>query len=360
MSVEKRLSLIRGVAEEIITEDELKTLLEKNPRPVAYDGFEPSGAAHIGSGILRAINLEDLQEAGLKFKILIADWHAWINNKLDGDLEKIQKVGEYFIEVWKAAGVRNVDIVWASDLVQDDEYWKKVILVAKNTTLNRAERAISIMGRKLGEMKDTAQLFYPMMQVADIFHLGVDITQLGVDQRRACMLAHEIAHKLNWKKPVVVSHHMLMGLEGVKQPEGYDENPKWDAEVSSKMSKSKPDTAIFVHDSETEIKRKLSKAFCPERIAENNPVLEYNRYIIFKKIKKVKIERDKKFGGDVEYRSYNEMEGDFASGRLHPVDLKNSTSQNLSKIIEPVRKHFEKDSKARALYEVLKRTEVTR
>lgn len=360
MQLEKRLGLIRGVAEEIITEEELKKLLEKNPRPVAYDGFELSNVAHLGTGILRAINLDDMIRAGVRFKMLLADWHTWINNKLGGDLEKIQTAGEYFVEVWKAAGVKKFETFWASDFARDDEYWRKVILVAKNTTLNRAERAVSIMGRKLGEMKDTAQLFYPMMQVADVFHLDVDITQLGVDQRRACVLAREISEKFKWKKPVVVSHHMLMGLEGVKQPEGFDENQKFDVEVSSKMSKSKPETAIFVHDSEAEIKRKLSKAFCPEKVVENNPVLEYNRHIIFRKMKIVKVERDKKFGGNVEYKSYSEMEKDFVSGGLHPTDLKNSTAENLDKIIEPVRKHFEKNSRARDLYNSLKKVEVTR
>lgn len=360
MQLEKRLELIKGIAEEVITEEELRKLLESNPRPVAYDGFELSNVAHLGTGIFRAINLEDMIKAGVRFKILLADWHTWINNKLGGDLDKIKTAGKYFIEVWKAAGVKKIETFWASDFAQDDGYWRKVILVAKNTTLNRAERAVSIMGRKLGEMKDTAQLFYPMMQVADVFHLDVDITQLGVDQRRACILAREIADKLKWKKPVVVSHHMLMGLEGIKQPEGYDENPKWDAEVSSKMSKSKPETAVFVHDMEEDIKRKLSKAFCPENVAENNPVLEYNRYIIFRKMKRIKVERDRKFGGDIEYKSYQQMENDFVNGKLHPVDLKNSTAQNLNKIIEPVRKHFEKNSRARHLYNVLKRTEVTR
>lgn len=360
MSVEKRLATIKNIAEEIITEGELIALLETKAHPTAYDGFEPSGLAHLGSGILRAINLKELTGAGIKFTILIADWHAWINNKLGGDLDRIQQAGKYLIEVWKAAGVKGIDIQWASDIVEDRDYWVKVIQVAKSTTLNRAERAISIMGRKAGEMKETAQLFYPMMQVADVFDLDVDITQLGVDQRRAGVLAREVADKLKWKKPVVVSHHMLMGLAGMKQPEGYDENSKWDAEISSKMSKSKPETAIFVHDDEDSIRRKISNAYCPVKVADNNPVLEYNRYIVFKKMNKVKIERDRQFGGDVVYSSYKEMEDDFVQGRLHPMDLKKSTAQNLNKIIEPVRRHFEKDSKGRALHEILSKTEVTR
>src|SRR5512136_1001606 len=132
MDIETKLELIRRVGEEIITEQELVELLETKEHPVAYDGFEPSGLAHVPFGIYRAINLDDLIEAGIRFKLLIADWHAWINNKMGGDLEKIRKVGEYFIEVWKAAGVdmEKVEVVWASDIVSSAEYWHKVILIA--------------------------------------------------------------------------------------------------------------------------------------------------------------------------------------------------------------------------------------
>ncbi|MDI6806311.1 MAG: hypothetical protein QMD14_00655 [Candidatus Aenigmarchaeota archaeon] len=43
MDVETRLQLIKNIGEEIITEDELRRLLETKEHPVAYDGFEPSG-----------------------------------------------------------------------------------------------------------------------------------------------------------------------------------------------------------------------------------------------------------------------------------------------------------------------------
>jgi len=51
-----------------------------------------------------------------------------INNKMGGDLEKIRKVGKYLLEVWKAAGVdlSKVEVVWASDLAADPDYWKLV------------------------------------------------------------------------------------------------------------------------------------------------------------------------------------------------------------------------------------------
>ena len=362
LDLEKRLDLIKQVGEEIITESELRTLLEAKGHPTAYDGFEPSGLAHIPFGVLRAINIEDLLKAGVHVKLWIADWFAWVNSKMGGDLEKIQEVGKYFIEVWKAAGVdiSKVEILWTSDAVRNEEYWKRVLTVAQNVTLSRSRRAITIMGRTSKELVQTAQLFYPMMQIADIFWLNVDICQLGLDQRRANILAREVAEKLRWKKPVAVHHHMLMGLQGAKEAEGYDENAAVDREIASKMSKSKPETSIFVHDSHDQIQKKIGNAFCPPKEVVNNPVLEYCKYVVFRKMSALSIERAVKYGGNVEIHSYAEVEDAYQSGKLHPTDLKRAVADALDQVVKPIRDHFEKDPGAKRLYEYVTSAEVTR
>ena len=362
MDLETKLDLIKRVGEEIVTEDELKTLLETKTHPTAYDGFEPSGLAPVHFGIYRAINLEDLNKAGIKFKLWIADWHAWANNKMGGDLDKIRQVGEYFIEVWKASGIDmdNVEVLWASDAMNSRDYWKKVLLIAKNTTVSRAIRCLTIMGRKTTELNTTVQLMYPMMQTADIFHLEADICQLGMDQRRANILAREVGPKLGWWKPVIVSHHILMGLQGKKTPEGYDEDGRIDAQISSKMSKSRPETCLYVHDSKEMINQKIQGAFCPERIVEGNPILEYCRYIIFRKHKVFRIERPLRYGGDVDLWDYNELETRFSEGKIHPLDLKKAVAKSLNTIISPIREHFEKNKRAAELYRVVKQEKITR
>lgn len=362
MDLETRLDLIKSVGEEIITVTELRTLLETNEHPTAYDGFEPSGLAHLPFGVLRPILVEDMLKAGVRMKLWIADWFAWVNNKMGGDLEKIREVGKYFVEVWRAAGVdmSKVEILWTSDAAKNEEYWKKVITVAQNSTLARAQRALTIAGRTTKESVQTAQLFYPMMQVADIFWLDVDICQLGVDQRRANILAREIAEKLNWKKPVAVHHHMLIGLQGKKDPEGYDENGKVDEEIASKMSKSKPETSIFVHDSRDVIMKKIDSAYCPPKVLEGNVLIEYSKYIIFRKRKSLKVVRPEKYGGTVEFHSASELESAYRDGRLHPADLKRGVGEAMDEIIAPIREHFEKDPSARKLYESVKAAEPTR
>ncbi len=363
MDLESRLDLVlRPPTEEVITVEELRSLLETEEHPIAYDGFEPSGLAHLPFGVLRAIKLQDMLEAGCRFKLLLADWHAMINKKMGGDLEKIKRVGEYFVEVWKAAGIdlSKVEIVWASKHASDSEYWRLVLTVARNVSIKRMLRALPIMGRREGEMQEAAQIIYPAMQVADIFYMNVDICQLGLDQRRANMLARELAPKLGYKKPVAVHHHMLMGLQGPIKEGGFEEDRRLDMEIASKMSKSLPETSIFVHDNLETIKRKINKAYCPPKNVEDNPILDYAKHIIFRKLGHLKVERPARYGGDVEYWSYDELEKDYMEGKLHPADLKNAVAEALDQIISPIREHFEKDPHARKLYEFVKQQEITR
>ncbi len=358
MDIDKRFELVREVGEEIITEDELKELLRSGKQLVAYDGFEPSGMVHIAQGVLRTININKLTKAGIKFKMLVADWHGWANNKMGGDLEKIQTVGKYLIEVWKACGMDlgNVEFIWVSDMVRDDNYWKTVMQIARNSTVKRIIRCGQIMGRKEDEVLQASQILYPCMQAADIFYLKADICQLGMDQRKVNMLAREIGPKLGLWKPVIVSHHMLMGLG---KP-ATEQNDAMERAIELKMSKSKPDSAIFMTDTEEDIKRKIGKAYCPEKEPKENPVLEYCRYIIFEKFDKMEIKRPEKFGGNLSLSSYDELEKAFESGELHPMDLKTAVSYYINELIRPVRDHFERDKKARELLKKVQGFEITR
>ena len=102
MDVEAKIDIIKSIAQEIVTEEELRELLQTKSHPIAYDGFEPSGQIHIAQGLMRVATVNKLTSAGLHFKFWVADWHAMLNNKYGGDIEKIRTVGKYFVEVWKA------------------------------------------------------------------------------------------------------------------------------------------------------------------------------------------------------------------------------------------------------------------
>jgi tyrosyl-tRNA synthetase len=349
MNLEERLATIMSVGEECQTEAELRTLLTARDHPIVYDGFEPSGRMHIAQGVLRAINVNKLTSSGCLFKFWVADWFAQLNNKMGGDLAKIKTVGQYMIEIWRAIGMdmTNVRFLWASDEINNnaDEYWTLVMDIARLNSLNRIQRCCTIMGRKESDDMSAAQIFYPCMQAADVFFLKADICQLGIDQRKVNMLAREYAGDKKMRfKPVIVSHHMLSGLK----------------EGQEKMSKSDPDSAIFMEDSEADVKRKIKKAYCPPEIVEKNPILDYARNIVIAYHGKLTITISKEEGKEtVDYTSADDLDADFASGKVHPSDLKPAVTDAINRIIQPVRDHFSK-GEPKKLLDKIKSYKITR
>ncbi|MCW3142125.1 MAG: tyrosine--tRNA ligase [Methanophagales archaeon] len=360
MDIETKIALVkRHPTAEIITEDDLRRLFENNDHPVAYDGFEPSGFAHLGSGLLRAIKLDDLIKAGIKFKFLIADIFALLNDKMGGDLDAIKEVGKYLVSVWEACGVdmSKVEIIWSSDVFKDPDYWGIVLKIIRNVTVNRLTRAVTIMGRSEGEVAMASRLFYPAMQCADIFYLNVDICQLGYDQRKANILARDIGEKIGFWKPVCVHHELLIGLQGAIKMGGYSYNRPDERQSKIKMSKSFPDTCIFVHDAPGEVERKIKNAFCPSKQVIENPILEILKFIIFRKLDKFDLERPEKFGGTVTYYNFEDLATAYRKGEIHPLDLKINVSNALNEILEPVRAYFKERPE---LLEVFKKQKITR
>jgi hypothetical protein len=177
LSLEERFALVKSVGEECIQEEELLALLKAKAHPVCYDGFEPSGRMHIAQGILKALLVNKLTAAGCVFKFWVADWFALLNDKMGGNLEHIKLVGRYMVEVWRAAGMdmTNVEFLWASDEINShsNEYWLRVMDIARRNNLPRILRCCTIMGRAETDDLTAAQIFYPAMQCADIFHLKV-------------------------------------------------------------------------------------------------------------------------------------------------------------------------------------------
>jgi len=333
--MDKLEKLISNTAE-IVTIEELEEVLKKD-KPRAYIGFEPSGSVHIGWKICTN-KIKDFLDCGFNFTILLADWHAYINDKLDGDIEKIKLCGKYMEDCFKAMGVYadKITFVYASEYTGDSKYWELVLRTSKSTSVARIKRAMDIMGREENEAeKDLSKLFYPAMQVSDIFYLNLDVAYGGMDQRHAHMLARDVAKKLGKKSPVAIHTPLLTGLQA-----GERMNP-----LDAKMSKSKPDSMISIHDEPESVKRKISKAYCPEKQIQGNPIIEICKFVIFPELKNEPflIQRPQKFGGNLEFNNSNELEQAYING-MHPLDLKNATASYINKILEPVQAYFEKHS----------------
>lgn len=353
-------SIIKRGLEEIITEERLNFLLKKDRHLKAYIGVEPSGLFTIG-WMIWARKFKDLIDSGVESILLQATWHAWINDKLGGSMENIRLCALYIEHCLEALGIpeNSYQTVYADELVSSKDYWSLVLKIAKALTLNRVKRALTILGRKSDEAAmDFSKFIYPCMQVADIFYLDLDLCLGGMDQRRAHVLAIEAADKLDKKKPVALHTPILIGLAGLGRMEG---SVKGEMLYEFKMSKSKPETALFIHDEEDEIEKKIMKAYCPARMVENNPVLEICRLILFSELDfELRIEREIRHGGDIRVKSYQELEDFYFKGELHPLDLKKAVSTALNVRLKPVRKYFEHVTEAYELYSKLKNLTITR
>ncbi|WP_445474909.1 tyrosine--tRNA ligase [Methanococcoides methylutens] len=312
----EKIDLIKRNVQEIVTEEELTKLLETKEHPSAYTGYEPSGKIHMGH-VLTVNKLMDLQKAGFEITVLLADVHAYLNQK--GTMEEVRKTADYNKECFLALGLdaERTNFVYGSDFQLSPDYMLNVLKLTQSTSLNRAKRSMDEVGRKMEDPK-VSQMVYPIMQAIDIALLGVDVAVGGIDQRKIHMLAREGLPGLGFKAPLCIHTPILLGLDGTK------------------MSSSN-ENYISVDDDEASINKKLKKAFCPAGVTEDNPMLELFKYHIMPRYDEVVFERPEKFGGDLVCKSYAELENVFADGSLHPMDLKNGAGKYINEILDPVR-----------------------
>ena len=312
-----RLKLARIVRniEEVVTEQELQKLLGRDELIKAYAGYEPSGDLHMGH-LLTVNKLIDLQKVGVNVTVLLADLHAFLNEK--GTIEQISEWAKHYKKSFVALGLnQDTKFVLGSSYQFDADYTQIVLKMARNATLNRARRSMDEVSRN-AEDPVVSQMIYPLMQAADIGYMNLDIAVGGIDQRKIHMLAREELPRLGFKSPVCLHTPILLGLDG------------------NKMSSSKGNF-ISVDDDFASIERKITASYCPIKVIEDNPVLQLYQYYIFPKFGTIEIERAQKYGGDVTYEDLSRLKHDYASEKLHPLDLKNGAVHYIDRIIEPVR-----------------------
>ena len=374
MDVEERLRLIkRYPTEEILTEEELRQYLEVGEPLKHYIGFEISGYVHIGTGIVSMLKVVDVQKAGVKATILLADIHSWLNDKLGGDLETIKKVAvTYFKETLRKSievlggDPDSVDFILASKMFEEKgDYWYQVLDLARQVTLSDVRHSLTIMGRAFTNSAKMAWLIYPLMQVVDVYALGTHIAHGGIDQRKVYVLAREVYDKIRLMplklggrpiKPIILLHHLIPALTYTGKESKLDLS-------EAKMSKSRPETAIFLHDPPDEVRRKVLNAYCPPKVIEGNPVIELARLFAFRDVRKepFKVSRPSEYGGGVlEYWSFEELVKDYREGKVHPLDLKNAVADEAVRALKPFWDWFSSGYGAKLLGEMSNIIKITR
>jgi tyrosyl-tRNA synthetase len=339
MNTEEKLALLKRNSQEIVTEEELAKLLEEKEQPSVYLGTAVTGRPHIGY-FLWVLKMADFLKAGFKVKLLLADIHGALDNT---PWDLLNKRFDYYSVVIPAmfesigADITNFEIVKGSDFQLTKDYMFDVLRMSTYASEHDCRKAASDVVKQ-SESPKLSGLIYPIMQALDEQYLDVDIQYGGLDQRKILMFAREYLPKLNYQRRVEFMTPLIPGLT-----------------ASGKMSASEKGSKIDLLDNEDTVKKKLNSAFCPEGETENNGVLAFCKYVLFTlkgdAAEEFVIERPEKWGGNLSYKTYEELEKDYSEKKLHPMDLKNALAIEVNKLLDPVRKKIEgKEELIKAAY----------
>ncbi|MBS3072992.1 tyrosine--tRNA ligase [Candidatus Pacearchaeota archaeon] len=325
MDIQKRLELIKRNTEEIISEEELIKLLKTKKKPVVYLGTAITGRPHIGY-YMWILKLGDFLKAGFKVKILLADLHGALDNT---PWEVLERRYDYYKEViplmFKSLEINTKDLefVKGSEFQLKPEYMYDVLKMSTFNSINDCKRAAAEVV-KFGDNPKLSGLVYPIMQSLDEVYLGADVQYGGIDQRKILMFARENLPKIGYGPRIEVMTSLIPGLIGKK--------------MSASDSKSK----IDLLDDELAVKDKINKSECVAGDV-NNGLLPFVKYIIMTlktdNKKKFIIKRDKRYGGDLVYDNYYDLEEDFKHNKIHPLDLKNALSDEINQLLLIFRKN---------------------
>ena len=307
-----------------------------------YVGFEPSGKAHIGWKVL-SLQLKRMLEADANVLIFLADWHAWVNDKFNGNMEDIQTTARYMEETFRVLlgnppegeGPGELRFVWASSIMDSGDYWARVLRCSKNMSLARVRRTFSIMGRSEDSSDgDLSRFFYPALQAADIFEMNIDVAIGGMDQRKAHMYMRDVADRWGWYKATCLHTPIISGLKSSgARMESFDH----------KMSKSDPSGAILLHDTEKKLAKKMRKAYLDPG-NPTSPVYELLEQIILPEFGKVTVTPKPEFGEPTVWHDVESFKNAISDGTLHPFDAKMGVAAGISKGLQAVNEYFEENS----------------
>jgi len=327
MDTKEKMQLIERNTQEIVTRDELESLLKKKKKPVAYIGMACTGKVHLGY-FIPMMKIRDFLHAGFHFKILLADLHAHLDDR-KAPFELLDKRVLYYKKVFQAmldalqVKSNDLEYVKGSDFQLQKKFTTDMYRLAAQNTLERVKRAAAGVVR-FGDSPKLSGFMYPILQALDEEYLEADVQYGGIDQRKILMFARENLPKLGYKPRIEVMTPLLPGISG------------------EKMSASDKKSKIDIIEESNDLQKKIRKAYCPEGVVENNGILAFYKQVIMvlkeDHKQKLEIKRPKEFGGNVSYAHYDELEKDFVEKKLHPKDLKQNFIEEIEQLLIPIRK----------------------
>ncbi|KAH7912102.1 hypothetical protein BJ138DRAFT_1084271 [Hygrophoropsis aurantiaca] len=363
VEVEQKYELITRRLQEVLGGDLIKSILAEGRTLKAYWGTAPTGRPHIGY-FVPLTKIADFLRAGVEVKILLADVHAFLDN-LKAPLDLVAHRTKYYEfvlrTVFETLGIPTSKLIFVqgSDYQLTREYNLDNYRLCASVTEHDAKKA----GAEVVKQVDSpllSGLLYPGLQALDEQYLGVDFQFGGVDQRKIFTFAELHLPRLGYAKRAHLMNPMVPGLAG------------------GKMSSSDPNSKIDFLDPPDVVRKKIKGAFCAEGDIVENGLLAFTKAVLIP-ISELRLERARreahpndtelsesdatgsqkpfadddapegtvftlkrnpKFGSSSHYKTYQELEDDFAAKKIFPADLKSSVEAAILSLLEPIRKTF--------------------
>ena len=333
MNSQEKYELLTRNLKEVVGEDRVKSILDERDLKI-YFGTATTGVPHVGY-FVPILKIGDFLKAGAEVTILFADLHAYLDNmKSTWELLEHRVVFYELLikEMLSSVGVplEKLKFVRGTDFQLSREYTLDVYKLSATSSLRNAQHAGAEVVKQTDNPKISG-LLYPGLQALDEEYLGVDVQFGGVDQRKIFMYAREFLPKIGYKKRSHFMSHLIPGLG-----------------ESGKMSSSEPNSKIDFFDTDKQIRKKISKAFCQDGVVEGNGLLALLKYVLFVKYEHENqdfvIERPEQYGGNISFSSYDEVENSFAKKELSSIDLKQGIATDIIKFVTPIREKLLENS----------------
>ena len=264
LTAEQKYDLITSNLKDVIRGDIIQGILPHRPLKI-YWGTATTGRPH-AAYFLPAIKVAQFLQAGCQVKILLADLHGFLDaDKAPEDV--LEHRAQYYERVIRAllrsvgVDLTHLTFVRGSSYQLTPRFSRDLLRLSKRVSIHNAIKASSEIVKCMGE-PTMADGIYPLMQLLDEEYLDVDAEFGGLDQRKTFALANDNIHKMGFKVRAHLMSPMVPGLSG------------------GKMSSSDPKSKIDLIDDAATIRKKISKAVCAPRIAENNGILAFIQHVL--------------------------------------------------------------------------------
>uniref|UniRef100_M8CBW8 tyrosine--tRNA ligase n=1 Tax=Aegilops tauschii TaxID=37682 RepID=M8CBW8_AEGTA len=288
MGVEERAETLRSTAEELVGEDELLPLLHGNPSPVCLDSFEPSVSGRV--------NIWQVNDNSLNLNLLAGQVapHAPALNSLRFGVGKVINVNKMV-----RAGCR-----------------VKMLIADQRTGLDSSEiraagrHAIEVW-KALGMSSDGVEFLWCSEETSRRAHEYWPLV-MGISRN----------HRVGW----LASLHA--DPENVKCNQLLEPIMK----CADILFLEADICQMGVDRRESEVTKKIKKAFCPPKITQGNPCLEYVEHIVLPWFREFEVVPPD--GGNRTYLGIEELLEDYGSGTVHPRDLKPALAKAINQILQ--------------------------